>query len=134
MDGQKCCCHTHLLTPVSIHPHQRVSHPWPTIYVPGKYLVSQWCPWWCSVLCVQPQAPSLQLCCLGLLVQSCTGSSCSPFCNGCKQPHICFEHFNDNQRQHKISLAFRFPGLCSAGVRHLGNSFSAFNSGETCLG
>lgn len=47
--GQKCCCHTHPLTPLSIHPHQRVSHPCPTIYVLCKYHMSQWCPSWAAL-------------------------------------------------------------------------------------
>lgn len=117
----------------SVHPHHRVSHPCPTIYVPGKCLVSQWCLSW-AALCAPHTTTGTSTTALlpGAVVQSCTRSSCSPFCGGCKHPRVRFEHFNDNHRQHKISLALPFPGLCSAGVGQLGNSSSAFNStGET---
>lgn len=126
--GQKCCCHTHPLTPLSIHPHQRVSHPCPTIYVLCKYHVSVVPFLGCSVCSTCNHRHQH---CSFAVVQSCTRSSCSPFCDGCKHPHVCFEHFNTNQRQHKISLAFPFSGLCSAEMGYLSNSSSAFNSEET---
>lgn len=70
--GQKCCCQTHPLTPV-------YSSSPAILTAPFMSLVNISClgdafPGLLCVLYVQPQAPALQLCCLGLCCRAAPGA------------------------------------------------------------
>lgn len=138
--GQKCCCHTHPLTPLvcSSSPEDQQSLSHHSSPLANSASLCSALPGLLRVPCRAPQASApwrpapwalastgghtTDTCTAGSWIAGACAAACCPgavgqscpgsSCVGCKHSHVHFNRTSNNQRQQKFSLAFPFPGTC----------------------